>query len=176
MMRVQVKGVKELELKFSNFYRFLGDEYNKAMVEVGKYGVTTFKRHINAHKTESGRTYKVMTPGRLDLEPDYKERKLKKWGKVYPILRASDKMYSDIKYFTGIAKAAWQSRKIHLAWGFRTKRSEKIAGYHYRGIKTKKGIKIRTPWFLTKGERGHITKMLKRATRVALRKARLKTI
>ena len=174
--KVQIRGIKELQLKFTNFNRFLGTEYNRAMVDVGKYGTRTFRSHIDSHKTESGKTFKVMTPGRLDLEPDYKERKLKKHGKIYPILRASDKMYSDIKYFMGVAKGAWQSRKIQLAWGFKTKRSERIAGYHHKGIKTKKGIKVRSPWFFTSGERSHITRKLKEATKVALRKARLKTI
>ena len=176
MLKVQIKGIKELELKFTNFNRFLGEGYNRAMVEVGEYGTKTFRSHINSHKTESGNTFKTMTPGRLDLEPDYKERKLKKWGKVYPILRASDKMYNDIKYFMGIAKGAWQSRKIQLAWGFHTKRSEKIAGYHHRGIKTKKGIKVRSPWFLTRGEKTWISRIIKKATVMALRKAKLKTI
>ena len=175
-MKVQIHGVKELEIKFTKFNRFLGQEYNKAMVEVGKYGIKTFRSHINQHKTESGKTYKIMTPGRLDLEPDYKERKLKKHGKIYPILRALDKMYNDIKYFMNIAKGAYQSRKIKLGWGFKTKRSEKIAGYHYKGIKTKKGLKIRIPFFFSNGERSYITRMLKEATKKALRKARLKTV
>lgn len=174
MLKVKIYGIKELQLKFTNFNRFLGEGYNRAMVDVGKYGTGTFRSHIDSHKTESGKTFKVMTPGRLDLEPDYKERKLKKWGKIYPILRASDKMYQDIKYFMNIAKGVWQSKKIQLAWGFKTKRSERIAGYHHDGIKTKKGIKVRSPWFLTTGERSWITKILRKATMEALRKARLK--
>jgi len=172
MLKVKIRGIKELQLKFTKFNRFLGTEYNKAMVDVGKYGTKTFKSHIDSHKTESGKAWK-RTP---DLEPEYAELKIKRWGKKYPILRASDKMYNDIKYFMGIAKGAWQSRKIKLEWGFRTKRSEKIAGYHKDGIKTKKGIKKRIPWFFTKGERSHITRKLKQATKAALRKARLKTI
>lgn len=175
-MKIQIKGVKELEIKFTRFNRFLGQEYNKAMVEVGKYGTKTFRSHINQHKTESGKTFKRMTPGFLDLEPKYKDRKLKKWGKIYPILRASDKMYEDIKYFMNIARGAFQSKKIKLSWGFRTKRSEKIARYHHKGLKTKKGIKVRDPWFFTKGEISWITRILKEATIQALRKARLKTI
>lgn len=177
MLKIQVRGIRELQIKFTNFNRFLGQDYNKAMVEIGKYGVKTFRSHINAHKTESGIAFKVMSYGTLlDLEPDYREQKIKKWGKAYPILRASDKMYNDIKYFMNIAKGAWQSRKIKLEWGFHTKRSEQIAGYHHKGIKTKKGIKIRSPWFLTKGERSTITRFLKEATKQALRRARLRTI
>jgi len=175
-MKIQIKGVKELEIKFTRFNRFLGQEYNNAMVLVGKYGNKTFRSHIDQHKTEAGKTYKRMTPGFLDLEENYKERKLKKWGKVYPILRASDKMYNDIKYFMHIAKGAYQSRKIKLEWGFKTKRSEKIAGYHHKGIKTKKGVKVRDPWFFTKGERSWISNLFKRVTKEALRRARLKTI
>ena len=167
--KFKIIGVRELEIKLKRFNNFLGSEYNKAMREVGEYGVKTFRSHIDSRKTKSGKGY-GLTP---DLKSDYKEIKRKKWGKVYPILRASDKMYNDIQYKTGIAKGAGRSKKYNLNWDFKTRRSSQIAGFHVEGIQTKRGIIVRNPWFFTSGERSWITTILKKHTKIALRKARL---
>jgi hypothetical protein len=169
-MKVQIRGVKELDLKLSRFHNFLGEEYNRAMKDVGQYGTQTFRNHINQHRSILGSSISQT----IDLESNYKDKKLKRWGKIYPILRASDKMYNDIKYFMNIAKGAWESQKIKIEWGFDTARSAKIAFYHHIGILTKKGRKIRDPFFISKGEQSWITRLLNEATRNALKKARLK--
>jgi len=174
-MKFEVKGIKELDIKITRFANFLGKEYKNGMLEIAKYVIKRFKFHINHHRTQAGRRYKVMTPGRLDLESEYKDRKQKKYGKIYPILRASDKMYNDVKYFIGVSwKVFRQGNKIKLSFGFKTNRSELIAGYHNEGIQSKKGLKIRDPWFITSGEQSWITNNLRKRTRKALRKARLK--
>jgi len=171
MAKFEITGVKELNIKLSRFNNFLGKEYNKTIIKIAKWIVNKFRYHIDQHRTERGQKYGLFP----DLEDDYKDIKKKRHGKVYPILRASDKMYNDIKYFINTSwKQFKTNNKIKLSFGFKTKRSEKIAGYHHRGIDTKRGKKIRDPFFLSKGEVSWVIRQMNEATKKALRKARLK--
>ena len=172
-MNIKIEGVEEINLKLSRFSNFmLPHEYNKAMLKVGQYGVEKFRDHILEYKSKRGDRWRRFK----DLSPKYKIVKEWRYGHIYPILYATGKMYRDIKYKTNQSWRKFQNNRMVLSWGFKTQRSEEIAGYHKKGIKTKTGIVVRNPYFLSRGEKTWIVKIMYRATVEALKKARLKRV
>jgi len=171
--KVEIEGVDQLNVKLSQLTNFLGKNWNKTTLKVGKYGTQKFRDHIDQEKTKSGTSFK-RTP---QLEETYADRKQKKYGFVHPILKASGKMYDDIKFKINTSWKHFASGgRIRLTFALKTLRSTKIAGYHVKGIMTLlHGLKIRNPWFWTRGEKTWIVRMYNKATKDSIKQARLKS-
>jgi len=182
-LKVDIEGVHELDFKISQFINFIGKDWNKTTLKVGKFGVNTFKAHIlrgeamgNMHWGNP--TKMRFAPNVLSLQEDYAEEKLKAVGFTHPILIRSRKMFNDIKFKINTSWKHFASgNRIRLSWGFKTKRSQIIAKAHFDGIKRTKNPTpvIRVPFFFTIQENKFINFLYRQATIKALRKARLKS-
>lgn len=75
-------------------------------------GTAEMRRILNSHSEKVVKQFKAnidkMTPGSVpDLKKATKDRKLKKYGRVYPILRATNKMYNSMKGAAAHLRSGW---------------------------------------------------------------------
>lgn len=112
-MKLTTTGIRALQLKVATKLTMMGGPVLANSVRmVGDNIVAQFRRNIDS-----------FTPGSVeDLTPKYKKVKLKKYNKVYPILRATDQLYNSIYRRVAKTKTGY---KIFI--GFTGNRSGKIS-------------------------------------------------
>lgn len=93
---VTTAGIEKLTARVSRVANFLrGGGMKAVMAEHGSLLIRQFQSNILSQ-----------TPGRVaDLKDSYKERKLKKYGLVYPILYASGGLFNSMGMVVGRGKA-----------------------------------------------------------------------
>ena len=123
MARVTFEGIRKFERKFSQRINFLGER-----------GMREFMKDVGAEVRDSyARRMASFTPGDVpDLTENYKPRKSKRFGRIYPILIASGAMLASL-YSRVYRGPPW---KVRIGWAGQHEgglRNAELAAIHANG-------------------------------------------